>query len=156
MVGGVLVERTVNEVLPALEQNKDQVENLDKIRFFRVFCFITFYFLIIRKDHQIDWHFANTNNRKRKRNQRVPRKAQHSFQRRSAQSQRTKREKRAKSKAKWRCFGLNSWKKKTRFGYFELFSLLQDSIFFRFCLFILLSCYKIVSLFSTCVVSRFQ
>ena len=26
MIGGVLVERTVNEVLPALEQNKDQVE----------------------------------------------------------------------------------------------------------------------------------
>lgn len=25
MIGGVLVERTVNEVLPALEQNKDQV-----------------------------------------------------------------------------------------------------------------------------------
>ena len=25
MIGGVLVERTVNEVLPALEQNKEQV-----------------------------------------------------------------------------------------------------------------------------------
>ena len=25
MIGGVLVERTVNEVMPALEQNKDQV-----------------------------------------------------------------------------------------------------------------------------------
>ena len=28
MIGGVLVERTVAEVLPALEQNKDQVTNL--------------------------------------------------------------------------------------------------------------------------------
>lgn len=26
MIGGVLVERTVAEVLPALEQNKDQVK----------------------------------------------------------------------------------------------------------------------------------
>jgi hypothetical protein len=38
MVGGVLVERTVNEVLPALEQNKDQVEqNLEKKLFFQGF-----------------------------------------------------------------------------------------------------------------------
>ena len=28
MIGGVLVERTVNEVLPALEQNRDQVSSL--------------------------------------------------------------------------------------------------------------------------------
>jgi prefoldin subunit 2 len=28
MIGGVLVERTVNEVLPALEQNKDQITKL--------------------------------------------------------------------------------------------------------------------------------
>lgn len=28
MIGGVLVERTVNEVLPALEQNKEQITKL--------------------------------------------------------------------------------------------------------------------------------
>lgn len=28
MIGGVLVERTVNEVLPALEQNREQVRDI--------------------------------------------------------------------------------------------------------------------------------
>ena len=45
MIGGVLVERTVAEVLPALEQNKDQVIfNLFKIY---VLVLLKFIFLLI-------------------------------------------------------------------------------------------------------------
>jgi prefoldin subunit 2 len=39
MIGGVLVERTVNEVLPALEQNREQVSinNYNKKKTFNIF-----------------------------------------------------------------------------------------------------------------------